>query len=408
MRVRHHLETRGQKTTSFSRTHVTDSACEMRTRGVYDTSESGGKPTVPAQRFVPGLAVYPGTPHSLHLTEIPLPAVGPREAEVRVLTAGICGTDREIIEAHFGRAPEGESELVIGHEVLGVVEIAGPESGLRPGDLVSATARRGCGCPPCAAGASDFCVTLGYRERGILGLHGYFTERFVESADQLIPVPTSLASVGVLIEPVSVPEKALRVAFGTQSRIVGWTPRTAVVYGAGPIGLLTTLIFRARGLDVYTLDIKPTPNPAEAIVRACGGVYVDLNRTPVADLRDQVPNVDLIVECTGTSAVLPDATALLGNNGVLVLLSVTGGSRELTIPADRLYLQFVLGNKTMVGSVNSSIADFNAAVADLISVEQQWPGLTQRLMTHRIEGLANALEFESTTRGAVKAVIDVV
>ncbi len=72
-------------------------------------------------QMVPGLAVTPGTPHSLHMAEIELPELGPDQVEVRVLEAGICGTDREIIESKLGSPPPGSTDLVIGHEVLGEV-----------------------------------------------------------------------------------------------------------------------------------------------------------------------------------------------------------------------------------------------------------------------------------------------
>lgn len=362
---------------------------------------------MPSTQCVTGLAVYPGTPHSLHMTAIELPPVGPRDVLVRVLQAGVCGTDREIIEGHFGSSPAGSHELVIGHEVLGVVEQIGIGVGsLKPGDLVTATAGRGCGCTACNAGESDFCSTLTYLERGIIGLHGYFTERFVESVDHLIVVPQPLAAIGVLVEPLSVPEKVWRIANGVQSRIRSWQLRTAVVYGAGPIGLLTTLVLRARGLDVYTFDLKPAPNDNAAIVQRAGAIYVCTAGKPVSDLKRELPHVDVIVECAGSSAPLSDAMTLLGNNGVLVLLSVTGGNTERAIPADKLYLEWVLGNKVMVGCVNSSVADFRAAVDDLHRFEQLWPGLTASLITRRLHGLEAAVGLPHAARGAVKAVID--
>lgn len=363
---------------------------------------------MPSLDTVPGLAVVPGTPHSLHIAEIPLPPLGPRDVLVRVMHGGICGTDREIIDGHIGAAPEGCAHLVIGHEFLGVVERIGPEvGGLTPGDLVTATARRGCGCPACAAGESDFCSSLAYRERGIVGLHGYFTERFVEAQEHVIHVPAELAATGVLVEPLSVPEKVWRVANGVQSRITSWRPRTAVVYGAGPIGLLATLALRVRGLEVHALDLKPRSNANAAIVEASGASYHFVEDISFDDLKRDLPNVDLIVECTGSSAPLAGAMRLLGNNGVLVLLSVTGGGTERTIPADRIYREFVLGNKVMVGSVNSSVADFRAAVDDLGRFEERWPGLAASMITHRLTSLAAALDLPSVTNGAVKAVIDV-
>lgn len=173
-----------------------------------------------AVRMVPGAAVRPLQSRSIHLTEIALPELGPRDVQVRVREVGYCGTDREIIEGHFGSAPAGSDSLVIGHEALGEVESVGAKvSTFKPGDLVVPTARRGCDCPQCLAGEPDFCSKLDYRERGIIGLHGFLTERFVENEANLVGIPPSIAHLGVLTEPVSVAEKAWRVAQAVQSRL---------------------------------------------------------------------------------------------------------------------------------------------------------------------------------------------
>ena len=132
----------------------------------------------------------------------------------------------------------------------------------------------------------------------------------------------------MLIEPTSVAEKAWRVASGVQARIAGWRPRTAVVFGAGPIGLLTTLVLRAKNMDVYTIARRPASEaPAAAIVAACGATYLSSREPDITSIKRQLPNVDLIVECSGSTEAVESAIQLLGINGVLVLLSVTGGSR---------------------------------------------------------------------------------
>lgn len=356
---------------------------------------------------VASIAVRPPTPRSVHLVQIDLPEVGPDDALVRVRHVGYCGTDREIIEGHFGTAPRGSESLVIGHEVLGTVERVGPNvARLKPGDLVTATARRGCDCPQCRAGEADFCSTLGYKERGIIGLHGYLTECFVERADQLVHIPNSIAETGVLTEPVSVAEKAWRVAQAVQSRLDSWEPKNAAVFGAGPIGVLATLVLRSRGLAVWALDLKPAPSAASEIIAKSGASYVCIDGATAADLKTTLPAPDVIIECTGSSAPLFTAMELLANNGVLVSLSVTGGRAERSAPADRLNLDFVLGNKLWVGSVNSSLADFAAAVADLQRFDELWPGLTESMITRRLSGLDAALGLPDASLGSLKTVID--
>lgn len=345
---------------------------------------------------------------ALRVVQRPAPTLAPDQVEVAVIRAGFCGTDREIIEGHIGRAPNGAVDLVLGHEVFGRVVARGADTReFDIGDLVAATARRGCGCDACRAGEADFCSALQYQERGILGLDGYFAERFVEREAHLIRVPPEIAASGVLVEPLSVAEKAIRIATAVQRRMSSWRPRTAVVYGAGPIGLLATMALRARDIGVWTLDLRPAPNPASAIVGSCGATYHGTAGSNVDELRAALPSVDLIVECTGSSLAVADAMRLLGNNGVLVLQSVTGGSRQVSLPLDRINLEFVLGNKLMVGAVNSSIADFRAAIGDLQAFDRLWPGLAESLITHRIQGLDAASALPGAAAGAVKAVIEI-
>jgi threonine dehydrogenase-like Zn-dependent dehydrogenase len=403
MRRIHHLD---GYSASWTRAKIRPTCVSF--ASVYDIAFLKGNRRVSIISTVPGLAITPGKPRSLHVTEIELPALGPTDVLVRVLRAGICGTDREIIEAKFGSPPPGSADLVIGHEVLGQVEqTGGAVSSLVAGDLVTATVRRGCGCPQCAAGASDFCSTMKFTERGIIGRHGFMTPCFVESSENLVKVPDPLRDVGVLVEPTSVAEKAWRVAVGTQSRIAAWSPRTAIVFGAGPIGLLQTLILRVRGIDVYTLARRPAGESAAAkLVSACGATYVSTREREVASLRVELPNIDLIVECSGNAEPILDSFNLLGLNGVLVLLSITGGSRTVDVPLDRLNGEFVSGNKCMVGSVNSTAGDFQAAVADLQAVEERWPGLAHRLITHRLSSLEEAVGLMESTKDAIKAVVE--
>ncbi|MEA2527720.1 MAG: glucose 1-dehydrogenase [Thermomicrobiales bacterium] len=354
---------------------------------------------------VTGVAVYPGRPGSVHLTRLAPPLPGPDEVLVTVRRVGVCGTDKEIIDGHFGSPPPGSDELVLGHEVIGTVTSIGDHvQGLRPGELVVATVRRPDDCPSCRAGQSDFCQWRRYTERGIIGLHGFMIERFVERPQHLISVPPPLEPVGVLLEPLSVVEKALRVARAVQQRLIDSRPATAVIFGAGPIGLLGTLLLRSEGVEVYTVARRPAPNLASSIVEAAGGHYVSTSELSPGELARSIPNIDLIFECSGNSEPAFEGMSLLGSNGVLVLLSLTGGDRKRTVPTDAINREFVLGNKLMVGSVNSHRTDFIAGVDHLARFENLWPGLTGRLITTRLSGFDEAERIQDV--GGIKTVVE--
>src|ERR687886_1714231 len=157
------------------------------------------------------LVTRPGAAHSTHVDEVAAVEVREGELLLRTLEVGVCGTDREISEGLFGVPPEGEQMLVLGHEALAVVERDG--QGFTRGDLVTATVRRSCGhCIACEQGSPDSCLTGDYSERGITRLHGYARELVAEDPAQVIPIPKSLGRLGVLAEPTSICERALRHA----------------------------------------------------------------------------------------------------------------------------------------------------------------------------------------------------
>ena len=100
----------------------------------------------------------------------------------------------------------------------------------------------------------------------------------------------------------------------------------------------------------------------------------------------------------------------LGKNGVLVLASVTGGNKMIEIPADRINLEFVLGNKVMVGTVNANREYFEMGVSDMAQAEAEYPGWLSKLLTDPVKGLDNYRElFNKLTspNGAIKVFCEV-
>ncbi|HET7747001.1 MAG TPA: alcohol dehydrogenase catalytic domain-containing protein, partial [Vicinamibacteria bacterium] len=207
------------------------------------------------------------------------------EAVVRVLEAGVCGTDVEIHEGLYGRAPAGHPFLILGHENLGVVEASPSGSHVSAGDLVVATVRRPCpeACPPCSAGENDMCVTGNFLERGIGGLHGFMAERYAESPRYLVKIPESLRHVAVLLEPMSVVQKGIDHAVRIQQRLA-WEPKVAVVVGAGPIGILAAASLRLRGFEVTVAALEPEGGAKDALLAEAGIRYVSTASTPLESI----------------------------------------------------------------------------------------------------------------------------
>jgi glucose 1-dehydrogenase len=361
------------------------------------------------------IAVFPGKPGSVHLADLPKPSVdeipGGRGVLVKVLRVGVDGTDKEINAAEYGASPNGCEFLVLGHESFGQVEAVGENvTELAPGDYVVATVRRPGTSIYDAIGTNDMTTDDTYFERGINLRHGYLTEHYVDDAEFVVKVPVGLREVGVLLEPVTVVEKGIAQAYEIQRRLRVWRPRKAAVMGAGTIGLLATMALRLRGLDVTVFGRTKRPYQNSDLVEALGARYVSTEELPVAQGAAQHGPFDLIFEATGFSPIVFESLLALGKNGVLVLSSVTGGDRKVEVPADRINLEFVLGNKVMVGTVNANREYFEMGVRDMAHAEASWPGWLARLLTHKVCGLEN---FETlfrtltTAKGAIKVYCEV-
>lgn len=360
-------------------------------------------------------AVFPGKPDSAHLAELPEPRLdeisGGRGVLVRVLRVGLDGTDREINAGEYGVAPPGDGFLVLGHESIGIVEEVGPAvTELAPGDHVVARVRRAGSSIYDRIGMPDMTTDDTYHERGISFVHGFLTERYVEEPEYLIGVPTGLQDVGVLVEPASIVEKGVMQAYEIQRRLKIWRPRHAAVMGTGTIGLLAALAFRNRGLEVIALGLEEPPFLNSELVEALGARYVGTGGTSLSEVAEEHGRFDVVFEATGFSPLVFEAMCdLLAPNGVMVLSSVTGGSRRAEIPSDAINLDFVLGNKVMVGTVNANREHFEAAVQDLAIAETERPGWLGRLLTHRVEGLGaagRALDLLGRP-GVIKAFVEV-
>src|SRR5690242_20317360 len=194
------------------------------------------------------LTVAPGQANSARVDDVPEPAREDGAILVEAVALGICGTDREIVSGKYGWPPTGRDRLIIGHESLGRVLDAPDGAGVHTGDLVVGIVRRPdpVPCPYCAIGEWDMCNNGRYTERGIKERDGYGSERFRLEPGFVVALDPSLGSLGVLLEPTSVVAKAWDEIDRLGGRSAAWNPKTVLVTGAGPIGLLAALIARER------------------------------------------------------------------------------------------------------------------------------------------------------------------
>jgi glucose 1-dehydrogenase len=324
------------------------------------------------------MTVIPGNAGSAELTELPEPE--PKEGELLVapLYLGVCGTDREILDGAHGEAPPGRERLVLGHELLGRVK--------ETGQLVAGIVRRPdpvpCAC--CASGEWDMCRNGQYTERGIKALDGYGAELVAIEEDFAIPVPDELGTLGVLTEPSSILAKAWEQIDRIAARACSVHERVLVT-GAGPIGLLATLMGVQRDLEVHVLD-RATEGIKPEVVEALGAHYHSEEITHIS--KELGP--DIVVECTGVAELVAGAMQHTAP-GAIVCLTGVAASRNLSVDVGALNNELVLENDVVFGSVNANRRHFEQAVEALRKADPDW---LRRIITRTValESWTDALE----------------
>lgn len=343
------------------------------------------------------VTVLPGVSGSIRLDEVAEPPASDGAVLVQTRALGICGTDHEILEGLYGSAPPGAERLVLGHESLGIVQEAPPDSGFTPGDPVVGIVRRPdpLPCPYCAAGEWDMCRNGGYTERGIKERHGFGAERFRIEPEFAVAVDRDLGLAAVLMEPTSIVAKAWDQVARTGRRSAAWSARNALITGAGPIGLLAALIGRQRNLDVHVLD-RNTEGPKPGLIRDLGATH---HATPQS-LRDL--RFDIVMECTAATALIVEAIERCAPSGTVCLLGVSSAGHETGFDIGAFNRKLVLGNEAVFGAVNANLSHYRQAAEILSRSDRAW---LNRLITRRVP-LSRWREAFTPDKGDIKVVLE--
>lgn len=291
------------------------------------------------------LTVKPGHAASARLESQPEPEIEEGEVLVETLLLGICGTDAHVLR----RRPSESRRMILGHESLGRVVATRSPYGPSVGDLVVGVIRRPCGhCKACEDDALEWCKSDPPIERGIYGLDGFGADYWSSAPEYLVGVPPVLGELGVLIEPASSVARGLRRVGATQP----WGSGSALVLGAGPIGLLASAFLHGFGWTVRLSDPYGKPGRvrlAERLGAHCG--------EPSA--------ADLVVEASGTAAALSTGFGSLARGGRLLVLGLAEEA-ALMSPAP-----LVMGNAEVTFSVNASREDHERAGRWLAGLDQE-------------------------------------
>lgn len=344
------------------------------------------------------LTVAPGTANSARVDDIPEPPLSDGAVLVRTQALGVCGTDREIVSGHYGWAPHGARRLVIGHESLGKVEQAPPGCGVEVGDLVVGIVRRPdpVPCPACAIGEWDMCRNGRYTERGIKERNGFGSDYFRVEPEFLVKVDPGLGGAAVLLEPTSVVAKAWDHTERIGQRARSWQPKTLLVTGAGPVGLLAALMGCQRGLEVHVLDHQENLLKRR-LLDSLGGIY---HAEGLQEMNNFKP--DILMECSGAASVVRDALGHTAAGGIVCLVGVTAPGLDFDLDIGLLNRNMVLENETVFGTVNANRAHYKMAAEALARADKSW---LERLITRRepVEQWTRSLQRQQDD---IKVVID--
>ena len=340
------------------------------------------------------LSVVPGRPESATVEERPDPPAEDGEVLVQGLLMGVCGTDVEIARDGYGVVPAGATSLVLGHESLGRVLEAPLGSGFASGDLVAGVVRRPDGCSACADDQWDMCIEGDFVERGIKLADGYGATSWRADPRFLVRLDSALGDLGVLLEPTSVVAKAWEQVERIGSR-AWWSPRTAVVTGAGPIGLLAALLGVQRGLEVHVFDLA-TSGVKPELVRDLGATYHS------GKIGEAGLSADVVLECTGIGSLVAECLEATHPNAVVALCGLAQGGGRPDAALTPLNRELVLGNEVVFGSVNAGRRHYTQAADALAAADRDWLG---RLVTRRVP-LSDWAQALTKGPDDVKVVVD--
>ena len=341
----------------------------------------------------------------VHIIDRPKPEIKqPDEVLVKVKQAGVDGTDFNMFRFNLQDPADGRDGIVMGHEMVGIVEEVGADvKELAPGDAVVTTVRRGCGiCLPCLNNQSDMCLTGLYTERGIHKADGYFTEYIVDLEQYMVKVPAEYTKdMAVLTEPLSIVEKGIEQIKIIQSRMP-WSCdhpehdfsspdwggcKTAMVIGAGPLGILATSLLGLAEVRTTLVDIVPETSPKAKLADHLGALYVDASSRSTAEIVEYCCGLDgrfdIVFEASGASATAMEMLNYISRGSIVVMTGIPRAEMVAEIDMSMMLRQIVRNNQVIVGSINSNRNHFEMSIRNIAAIKAKYGNIFEKLITHR-------------------------
>jgi len=284
--------------------------------------------------------VVVGATGEIRIEIVPDPVPGAGTALVRLLVAGICGSD---VHAAHGRHPWVPRPYHPGHELVGVVEEAGSGTGMAPGTRVTVEPILACGaCKWCRGGDYNLCRTMSFF--GCTTPDGGMADRFVIPTDRLIPVPDDLGDLdAALIEPLATPVHAIRLAGGDL------TGRSVAILGAGTIGLLVLAVARqANAARIAVCELLPAKR--DLAVRLGADSVFDPRDAGLVDAvrADLGESADVVFDCVSIQSTMDQAIGMAVNGGTIIVVGVPSAPVMVRLPEVQDLQLRVQGSATYV------------------------------------------------------------
>ncbi len=303
------------------------------------------------------------------LADLREPELEPGHALVRVMASGLCHTDIDVL---YGRYGNGAFPLVPGHEYAGIVEaVAEDVTDWRPGDRVAVDPNIPCGkCRSCCKGLTNLCETL---EAYGVSRNGGFAEYSTVKTGHLHATGNLPFHMAALAEPLACVLNGLGNARASSAE-------NALVFGAGPIGLLMALSLKAQGVeDVSVADIN------ESRLTFAQSLGLTPLRSGSSDLAHLKKSFDFVADATGIAQVVEDMIAYTADGGTALVFGVSAPDARIQIAPFEIFRRQI----SLVGSHS-----LNRNIPEALAILQRDNGMMARLVSHRLP-LADVLPYLS-------------
>ena len=279
----------------------------------------------------------------VEMQDVPAPRAGAGEVLLRVLTAGICGSD---IHGFLGHSPRRKPGLILGHEAVGVVaELGAGVKNVREGQRVYVNPLISCrNCEACASGRENCCAS--WRLLGMDRVHGAYAEFVAVPATQLRAIPDGVSDErAVWAEPLANIVHCFRISMNER-------PKSMAILGAGTMGSLGVTLAKARGIrKVLVVDINDARLAAAKEIGADVAIKVDQRST-----KEQIGTVDYVFDAVGVSPMRRLALEICKRGGRIAFLGM--GENETSLP----FIDMIRNEQAIFTSFAYTPADFAESV----------------------------------------------